>query len=374
MGFNQGNISAPSTSQPQLNVPKELQGPQGPQTPSTKNQLISGATEQPNQVSSGAVSPSAAQNYPLQPKAFDYNSARHNYLNDPAVKTGDEDTDPNVWLKRASALDQDARDLVLVPTEASRTLATANNQIATQYRSRADEMIKAALAPQVEAGNAAQKKIADFNLDKYQSQQQAALEANNRSQQADQALNAVFNKDGSLALQTGPVADKLHNLAGTLENLGVSPDWISRNIQDPVQFEKLAKQAPALATEIARQSLGGNQLKVTEFNQFMKGVPDTQILPETIKYLVNQNIKPQAKLEVDTWNHIKDMNPSIHDVAGEISSYKLSHPWLQQEQNQSTQTSASTQQSQQQQQAQAELMRRQAAAELARRQASSGNQ
>jgi Chaperone of endosialidase len=328
MGFNKGS-TAPSAqaatgNKPVLNVPQQLQGPALPGTSQQTSTQVTPAAPVSTQ--------QAAQSYPLQPQAFNYDTARKSYLNDPSVQTGDKRTDPNVWLNEADRLDQQAREYLQVPTEANKALAAQNQAIASNNRDRAEAMIKTALQPQIAAGDEAQKAITKQNIDTYYGQQKSAIDAKNRYQQAEQAYSTVFNPDGSIALQTGKLASNLHDLGSTLENLGVPSDWVARNIQDPARYEELAKSTPQLATEIAKQALGPeNQLRVAEFNQFIKGVPNEQILPRTIQYLVKNNIEPQAQLEIDTWNHVKGMNPALHDVSGEVQKYKNEHPWFNQQ-------------------------------------------
>lgn len=312
MGIKTGDLTPPIISAE--NAPKAPPAP-GETAP---------AANAPAPVTSAAA-PTQAEKppaYPLQPKAMDYDALRTEYLKQP-------NSAAQQYLSDAAELRNQARAALKVPTPENKALAQQNQSLADSSQNRGEALIASALKPQLEASTSAQKAIAEKNTSDYAAQRQAAIDANNRYQQAEQARQSVFNPDGTVALQTGKVAAGLHDFGSYLEGFGVPHDWVASNIQDVTRYEELAKQTPALATEIAKQALGpGNPLKVAEYNKFIEGVPNNQILPQTIKFLINDNIKPQAQIEMDTWNHIKGMNPAVHDVSGEIEGFKKEHQWL----------------------------------------------
>jgi hypothetical protein len=162
--------------------------------------------------------------------------------------------------------------------------------------------------------------------------QQAAKEAKEAQaarSQAQAALSVMFDKDGKPMISTGPLGPKIANVASYMSQLGFSEKVIQDLTKtNPNNAQALDKLQTDLTAELSRLALAGSPVRVTEFQQFMKSVPNATLLPNAFKWIVDNTIIPKAQASIDAYKSVKDLTPGVHNIEGELFDYYDKNPWF----------------------------------------------
>ena len=154
-------------------------------------------------------------------------------------------------------------------------------------------------------------------------------EANNALAVKNQAIamrNVLFDpKTGAPTVSSGPLGPMATKLAATLQQMGVPPRIVNA-LSDPNAAQELQKLASTSAAEIAHMETAGAPLRVSTFTTMLKSLPNDQMLPGAMKYLIDNVIIPKSDQQAGVWDAVKDMHPERgDDIQAKEYEYNRTH-------------------------------------------------
>jgi hypothetical protein len=249
------------------------------------------------------------------------------YLNNTDFSQLPQEQNPKFWLDQ-SRKNQALSDMYQGWNDTQS--ATFLDKSKTQAEA-AQKLIDAAINPQLEASKTATANTIAGSQKAYNDTRNEAALGSQIAQQGTQSLDTIIDpKTGAIKFPTGPYSDKLHLLAAALKEGGADPAWVDKNLGSPEAFEELGKNVPNLAMETGRMGLDDKSpLRVTMVKLAQQGVPNAELLPQAIKYMVDNGIKPRAQQAMDTWSYLDQnhVDPTKYRVDTIVDNYKLAHPW-----------------------------------------------
>ena len=319
------------TSSAQNNIPDQLKGPVAPSLGGNKQPAQNQVAPQQTAAST-QPQPTAQAQDPFkdqQIKSLTGLSAdlTQQYLNNTDFSKLPQEQNPDYWQQ----LSRSNSNLADQYAGWNDTLSATFKDRAKQQAEQAQKLIDSAIQPQLDAAKTATAKNILDSQNAYNHTRDEASLASQMAQQSTQSLDTIIDpKTGNINFPTGPLAPQLHLLAAALQEGGVSKDWIDKNLGSPEAFEELRKNVPNLAMETGRMGLDDKSpLRVTMFNLQKQGVPDGELLPAALKYMVDNGIKPRAKQAMDTWSYLDSnhVDPTTHRADNIIENYRITHPW-----------------------------------------------
>jgi hypothetical protein len=325
---------SPVSSAQAAETPSPLSGPKTPSLP------MVGSTPQPTATGTQvnqqpAAAPTNVPQKPADPLA-DYSikdltgvnsDLTQKYLQTTDFSKMSREQNPNYWF----ALSEQNKSLSDMYAGWDDTKSAAFAQRATEQSNAAQKLIDAAINPQIDAMKTSIAKNILDSQKAYNDTRDEAVLGSQIAQQGSQSLDTIIDpKTGAIKFPTGPYAGQLHLLAAALKEGGANPDWVNKNLGTPEAFEELGKNVPNLAMETGRMGLDDKSpLRVTMLKLAQQGVPNAELLPQAIKYMVDNGIKPRAQQAMDTWKYIDDnhIDPTKYRVDSITDNYKLAHPW-----------------------------------------------
>ncbi|CAB4131213.1 Intramolecular chaperone auto-processing domain containing protein [uncultured Caudovirales phage] len=159
-----------------------------------------------------------------------------------------------------------------------------------------------------------------------------AKEAQVARSQAQAALSVMFDKNGKPTISSGPLGPRIANVAAYMSQLGFSDKFINDLTKtNPSNAQMLDKLQTAMTAEIARLELAGSPVRVSEFQQFMRSVPNATLLPNAFKWIVENTIIPKAQASIDAYRSVKELTPGVEDgknIEGRLFDYYDANPWF----------------------------------------------
>ena len=162
--------------------------------------------------------------------------------------------------------------------------------------------------------------------------EEAAREARdgiNTLNQANAIMNVAFDKEGKPTFSGGPLGSRVGQAASLFQQVGFSPEFVKDFLgTDPRNAQALDKLQTAMASEVARLELAGSPVRVTEFNQFLATTPGQDLLPESLKWIVNDVIKPRAQSMIGSYEAVKKLDPGKDNIEATLFDYRSANPWF----------------------------------------------
>ena len=285
----------------------------------------------------------------------------------------------NDYQRQADQFAADAKKLAKNPSaqtqylsEATRlsSLATARRTEADQKNKSANEMLEGAIGPALansdaiakaqaelkfagpKAAQALKDKVAELKATQplalegkeaeysftegYKRQQLALTDAAKEAKEAQSLINqsnailrASFDEKGKPTYSGGPLGSRLTNLSALMVQAGFSPSFVKDFTgTDPRNAQAARKLQTDAASEMARIALNGSPVRVTEFNQYLATTPGEDLLPEAMKWIVNNVIKPKAESLVGAYEKVKKLDPGKNNIEAELFDYRRDNPWF----------------------------------------------
>jgi hypothetical protein len=285
----------------------------------------------------------------------------------------------NDYQRQADQFAADAKKLAKNPTaqaqylsEATRlsSLATARRTEADQKNQAANAALESAIGPALANSDAIAKaqaelkfagpkaaqalkdeiaklkatqpltlegKEAEYSFTEGYKRQQLALtdaakeakEAQSLINQSNAILRASFDEKGKPTYSGGPLGSRLTNLSALMVQAGFSPSFVKDFTgTDPRNAQAARKLQTDAASEMARIALNGSPVRVTEFNQYLATTPGEDLLPEAMKWIVNNVIKPKAESLVGAYEKVKKLDPGKNNIEAELFDYRRDNPWF----------------------------------------------
>ena len=146
--------------------------------------------------------------------------------------------------------------------------------------------------------------------------------------QAQQMMDVMFDANGKPTINTGPSGPFINDAAAYMKQAGFSESFLDSWLHtNPDNAQALEKLKTAMGTEIAKQTIGpGSQLRVTEFNQFLKTTPGEELLPNAFKWIVQNSIIPKAQQQIGRNDAVKDLDPAKDNIMKALNEYDAAHP------------------------------------------------
>jgi hypothetical protein len=253
-------------------------------------------------------------------------------------------------------------------TEATRLsgLATARRTEADQKNQAANKALEDAIGPALKtsdklaeaqaelkmagpkASEALKAKVAELHetlkhesekysfTENYKRQQAALTEAGKEAKDAQQLINqsnailrASFDDSGKPTFSGGPLGSRLTNLSALMVQAGFSPSFVKDFTgTDPRNAQAARKLQTDAASEMVRIAMNGSPVRVSEFNQYLATTPGEDLLPEAMKWIVNNVIKPKAESLVGAYEKVKRLDPGKHNIEVELFDYRRDNPWF----------------------------------------------
>ena len=300
----------------------------------------------------------------------------------------------NDYQRQADQFAADAKKLAKNPTaqaqylsEATRlsSLATARRTEADQKNQAANAALESAIGPALANSDAIAKAQAELKFagpkaaqalkdeiaklkatqpltleakeaeysftENYKRQQEALKEAGKEAKDAQQLINqanailrASFDEKGKPTYSGGPLGSRLTNLSALMVQAGFSPSFVKDFTgTDPRNAQAARKLQTDAASEMVRIAMNGSPVRVAEFNQYLATTPGEDLLPEAMKWIVNNVIKPKAESLVGAYEAVKRRDPGKHNIEVELFDYRRDNPWFNPvkiSENEATQTAA----------------------------------
>jgi hypothetical protein len=160
---------------------------------------------------------------------------------------------------------------------------------------------------------------------------EAAEEAKAGQQMINQTtavLDTVFDKDGKPRISGGPLGAKLGKVAEYFSQAGFSDAFI-RDLtgMDPTAPGALAKLRASMTAEISNLENKGSPVRVAQWNAFLQNNPGIELLPATMKFIIENVIMPKAKSMVSAYDLVRKMNPGKDDIENALFDYRQNNPW-----------------------------------------------
>jgi hypothetical protein len=215
---------------------------------------------------------------------------------------------------------------------ASNKLAEAQVELRTA-EPKAKEALKAKVAELHETLKHENAKYS-FN-ENYKRQQELKKDAATEAKEGQQILNltktvmeTVFDKDGKPKISGGPLGPQIAKYSSLFAQVGFDPKKV-RDIfgTDPTAAEALNKINTTMTAELSRLEMAGSPVRVTEWNAFLKANPGLDILPATLKFIVEKMIDPKAKSMVGSYDSVRKLDPSKDDIENTLFDYRQNNPW-----------------------------------------------
>jgi hypothetical protein len=256
----------------------------------------------------GSARAPVAPNAPSAPVAPGAGATNGVPVNASGFATSSPQSDPDALEAKASQFD----------TAAAAAAADPNTQ--KMYMDRANQLREAASKVR---GN-----YFDMNskvLEATEKQKDGAIQVKNN---ALAFRNTLFDENGKPRTITGPTTDFVNKLAGVAEAYGANPGTIKSMLNvDPSKYEDLKMVATNMVGEMARDSMGpGQRIAVAEYQNQMKGTPNTEILPRTAKFIIDNLIVPRADWEIQRFGTIVNQDPRGSNLRGSLYNYDQSNP------------------------------------------------
>jgi len=253
-------------------------------------------------------------------------------------------------------------------TEATRLsgLATARRTEADQKNQAANKALEDAIGPALKtsdklaeaqaelkmagpkASEALKAKVAELHetlkhenekysfTETFKRQQEALKEAGKEAKDGQQLINqanailrASFDDSGKPTFSGGPLGSKLTNLSALMVQAGFSPSFVKDFTgTDPRNAQAARKLQTDAASEMVRIAMNGSPVRVSEFNQYLATTPGEDLLPEAMKWIVNNVIKPKAESLVGAYEKVKKLDPGKHNIEAELFDYRRDNPWF----------------------------------------------
>jgi hypothetical protein len=193
-----------------------------------------------------------------------------------------------------------------------------NREVQTAREKLPTEEDKKVFDLAADSGNAALKQA--------NAEAQAALAV---KQNAQAALSRMFDPDGKLTVNAGPLGPKFAKIAEYMSQLGFSDKLVKDFLgTDPSIPGELAKLKFALGSELGRLEMAGSPLRVTEFNKSMENTPNIEMLPKAFKWIIENAIIPKAQATIDAYKHVNGMVPGRDKIEQKLFEFSESHPWF----------------------------------------------
>ena len=283
-------------------------------------------------------------------------------------------TEASEYQRQADKFAADAAKLAKNPTvqtqytnEATRltSLATARRTEADQKNQAANAALESAIGPALAASNklaeaqvelrtaepkakeALKAKVAELHetlkhesakysfTENYKRQQELKKEAATEAKEGQQILNqtktvmdTVFDKDGKPKISGGPLGPQIAKYASLFAQAGLDPKRVMDIFgTDPTAAEALNKINASMTAEISRLEMAGSPVRVTEWNAFLKANPGLDILPASLKFIVEKMIDPKAKSMIGSYEAVRKLDPGKDDVENTLFDYRQNNPW-----------------------------------------------
>jgi len=198
------------------------------------------------------------------------------------------------------------------------------------------ELEKAKAAQTEEAKFAAGKPQRQYDLNKplYEEAYKEAETARDVMRKTKTALNIMFDENGKPTIAGGPLAPVVTDTLAALRQFGVSQDKIDEigrlapfAATDPAKAQALRKVTNDMIGEVARQSLDGNKLFVSEFNKATGSVPNEAMLPESLKFVAEKLLIPRSQQVIDKFKYVKGLDRERVDLRDKLSDWEDEHPF-----------------------------------------------
>ena len=283
-------------------------------------------------------------------------------------------TEASEYQRQADKFAADAAKLAKNPAvqtqytnEATRltSLATARRTEADQKNQAANAALESAIGPALAASNklaeaqvelrtaepkakeALKAKVAELHetlkhesakysfTENYKRQQELKKEAATEAKEGQQILNqtktvmeTVFDKDGKPKISGGPLGPQIARYASLFAQAGLDPKRVMDIFgTDPTAAEALNKINASMTAEISRLEMAGSPVRVTEWNAFLKANPGLDILPASLKFIVEKMIDPKAKSMIGSYEAVRKLDPGKDDVENTLFDYRQNNPW-----------------------------------------------
>jgi hypothetical protein len=147
--------------------------------------------------------------------------------------------------------------------------------------------------------------------------------------QAQAMRDLVFDpKSDAIKLNTGPLGPTIQKVAELGSQAGVSQGLIDTLLHtDPNNGAALEKLRTSVGSESARADLPGSQIRVAEFQRYLGAVPNNEILPAALKYIIDSNIIPKAKQQIGAYDAVSKLDPAKDDLQNALFKYSKDNPW-----------------------------------------------
>jgi hypothetical protein len=195
-------------------------------------------------------------------------------------------------------------------------------------------------------------KEAEYSFtENYKRQQEALKEAAKEAKDGQQLINQVnailrtsFDDSGKATFSGGPLGSKLTNLSALMVQAGFSPSFVKDFTgTDPRNAQAARKLQTDAASEMVRIAMNGSPVRVAEFNQYLATTPGEDLLPEAMKWIAINVIKPKAESLVGAYEKVKKLDPGKHNIEAELFDYRRDNAWFNPvkiSENEATQTAA----------------------------------
>lgn len=154
------------------------------------------------------------------------------------------------------------------------------------------------------------------------------------AQKAQAAVDIMFDETGKPRIASGPLAPQISDFLAGLKQFGVTDENLAKlgkfapiAATDPSAAQELRKVTNDMVGEVARQSLGGNKMFVSEFKNSMGSVPNETILPEAIKFISEKMLIPRAQRVIDRFDHATALDKEKEDIRKEVSKWEKENPF-----------------------------------------------
>jgi hypothetical protein len=198
------------------------------------------------------------------------------------------------------------------------------------------ELERARAAQTEEAKFAAGKPQRQYEMNKpvYEEAYKEAETARDVMRKTKTALSIMFDENGKPTIAGGPLAPAVTDTLAALRQFGVSQEKIDEIGQlapfaatDPAKAQALRKVTNDMIGEVARQSLDGNKLFVSEFNKATGSVPNEAMLPESLKFVAEKLLIPRSQQVIDKFKYVKGLDRERMDLRDKLSDWEDEHPF-----------------------------------------------
>jgi hypothetical protein len=83
----------------------------------------------------------------------------------------------------------------------------------------------------------------------------------------------------------------------------------------------------SMTAEISRLESEGSPVRVTQWNAFKAANPGLNILPASLKFIVENIIEPKAKSMIGSYDAVRKLDPGKEDIENTLFEYRRDNPW-----------------------------------------------